>query len=229
MMYLWEALLCARLTQIPEQTIRFAHARQGSAYMELALPCLNQTWLENVVEVNTHYRFYSIFKDMFPPEQAEFPALRDSLTSLALHMIAQNDIMKGMTREDYYKKLLTAEVMDGSFGDLAREVFCDMNRKEQEKLLSGWLNCFRVGSALQIFLDMVHALVDDNIVYLSNKCPDEILLYTGLRQERKLEQRIRFLTDTFLDIRFHVEVFYEYHFGIMEIEETMRFNEISLC
>lgn len=229
MMYLWEALLCARLTQIPEQTIRFAHARRGSAYMELALPCLNQTWLENVVEVNTHYRFYSIFKDMFPPEQAEFPALRDSLTSLALHMIAQNDIMKGMTREDYYKKLLTAEVMDGSFGDLAREVFCDMNRKEQEKLLSGWLNCFRVGSALQIFLDMVHALVDDNIVYLSNKCPDEILLYTGLRQERKLEQRIRFLTDTFLDIRFHVEVFYEYHFGIMEIEETMQFDEISLC
>lgn len=229
MMYLWEALLCARLTQVPEQTIRFIHARQGSAYMELALPCLNQTWLENVVEVNTHYRFYSIFKDMFPPEQAEFPALRDSLTSLALHMIAQNDIMKGMTREDYYKKLLTAEVMDGSFGDLAREVFCDMNRKEQEKLLSGWLNCFRVGSALQIFLDMVHALVDDNIVYLSNKCPDEILLYTGLRQERKLEQRIRFLTDTFLDIRFHVEVFYEYHFGIMEIEETMQFDEISLC
>lgn len=229
MMYLWEALLCARLTQVSEQTIRFVHARQGSAYMELALPCLNQTWLENVVEVNTHYRFYAIFKDMFPPEQAEFPALRDSLTSLALHMIAQNDIMKGMTREDYYKKLLTAEVMDGSFGDLAREVFCDMNRKEQEKLLSGWLNCFRVGSALQIFLDMVHALVDDNIVYLSNKCPDEVLLYTGLRQERKLEQRIRFLTDTFLDIRFHVEVFYEYHFGIMEIEETMQFDEISLC
>lgn len=229
MIHLWEALLCARMTQIPEQTIRFVHARHGSAYMELALPYLNQTWLENVVEVNTYYRFYSIFKDMFPPEQAEFPALRDSLTSLALHMIAQSDVMKGMTQEDYYKKLLTAEVMEGGFGDLAREVFCDMDRKEQEKLLSGWLNCFRVGSALQIFLDMIHGLVDDNIVYLSNECPDEILLYTGLKQERKLEQRIKFLIDTFLDIRFHVEVFYEHHFGIMEIEETMQLNEISMC
>ena len=229
MMYLWEALLCARMAQVPEQSVRFAHARHGSAYMELAQPCLNQTWLEDVVEVNTYYRFYPIFKDMFPPEQAEFPALRDSLTSLALHMIAQNDVMKGMTRDDYYKKLLTAEVMEGGFGELAREVFGDMDRKEQEKLLSGWLDCFRVGSALQIFLDMVHGLVDDNIVYLSNDCPDEILLYTGLKQERKLEQRIRFLVDTFLDIRFHVEVFYEHHFGIIGIEETMRTGETAIC
>lgn len=229
MIHLWEALLCARMEQIPEQTIRFVHARNGSAYMELALPCLNQTWLESVVEVNTYYRFYSIFKDMFPPEQAEFPALRDSLTSLALHMIAQNDVMKGMTREDYYKKLLIAEVMDGGFGDMARDVLCDMDRKEQEKLLSGWLNCFRVGSALQIFLDMVHGLVDENIVYLSNERPDEILLYTGLKKEPRLQRRIRFLIDTFLDIRFHVEVFYEHHFGIMEIEGTMQIEEISLC
>jgi len=228
MIHLWEALLCAHMTQIPEQTVRFVHARHGSAYMELALPCLNQTWLEKAVEVNTYYRFYPIFKDMFPPEQAEFPALRDSLTSLALHMIAQNDIMKGMTRQDYYKKLLAAEVMDGSFGDMAKEVFGGMDRKEQEKLLGGWLNCFRVGSALPIFLDMVHGLVDDSIVYLSNECPDEILLYTGLKYEQKLEQRITFLADTFLDIRYHVEVFYEYHFGIMEIEETMQIDEISL-
>lgn len=180
MIYLWEALLCIRMAQIPEKTIQFVHAPHGSPYMEMALPCLNQTWLEDIVEVNTYYRFYSIFKNMFPPEQAEFPALRDSLTNLALHMIAQNDVIKGMTREDYYKKLLADEVMDGSFGSLAREVFCEMNRKEQEKLLSGWLNSFRVGSALPIFLDMVHGLIDNNIVYLSNTCPDKILLYTEI-------------------------------------------------
>ena len=119
--------------------------------------------------------------------------------------------------------------MDGSFGSLAREVFCEMNRKEQEKLLSGWLNSFRVGSALPIFLDMVHGLIDNNIVYLSNTCPDKILLYTGLKKDKKIEQRIAFLADTFLDIKYHVEVFYEYHFGIMEIEETMQIDEIAIC
>ena len=229
MMFLWEALLCARTAQIPEQEIRFVHARHGSPCMELSLPCLNQTSLEKEVEVNTYYRFYAIFKDMFPPEPPEFPALLDSLTDAALHMLAQNDIMRGMTREDYHKKLLADEVMRGGFGEAAVKVFCGMDKREQEKLLSGWLNLFRVGSALPVFLDMVHGLIEDSIVYLSRENPDEILLYTVFKKEPKLEQRIAFLADTFLDIRYHVEVFYEYHFWIMDIDETMQTDRIAVC
>lgn len=56
-----------------------------------------------------------------------------------------------------------------------------------------------------------------------------MLVYTGLRKERNLEQRIRFLIDTFLDIRYHVEIFYEYHFGIIGVEETMQIDEIAIC
>ena len=47
-----------------EERLRFVHAPQGSGYMELSLPCLNQTWLgeeeqpEDInIEVNTYYRF----------------------------------------------------------------------------------------------------------------------------------------------------------------------------
>ena len=57
MMFLWEALLCARMAQIPEQELRFVHARHGSPYMELSLPCLNQPWLDKDVEGNTYSRF----------------------------------------------------------------------------------------------------------------------------------------------------------------------------
>lgn len=95
--------------------------------------------------------------------------------------------------------------------------------------MSGWLNLFRVGSALPVFLDMVHGLIEDSIVYLSRENPDEILLYTVFKKEPKLEQRIAFLADTFLDIRYHVEVFYEYHFGIMDIDETMQTDRIAVC
>lgn len=131
MMFLWEALLCARTAQIPEQEIRFVHARHGSPCMELSLPCLNQTSLEKEVEVNTYYRFYAIFKDMFPPEPPEFPALLDSLTDAALHMLAQNDIMRGMTREDYHKKLLADEIMRGGFGETAVKVSATWTKRSR--------------------------------------------------------------------------------------------------
>lgn len=236
MRYLWEVLLAAQEEGIPEEKLRFVHTPSGSGYMELSLPCLNQTWVEeddeagNVsIGVNTYYRFYDIFNNMFPPDTAEFPALRESLTNLALHMLAQNDIRKGLTKEDYLKRFLEKEIWAGGFGVTAKDVFLSMNKAEREKLLGGWLNSFRVGSALPIFLDMVHGLVADSIVYHSNECPDEVLVYTGLRKEKNLEQRIRFLIDTFLDIRYHVEIFYEYHFGIIGVEETMQIDEIAIC
>ena len=235
MRYLWEVLLESKREQIPEEKLHFRHTSKGSSYMELSLPCLNQAWLQDgvqedtFIEVNTYYRFYEIFKNMFPPDQMEYQALRESLANLILHMLAGNDVCKGMTKEDYHKRLLTKEILEGSFGESAKEVFLAMSREEQEILLSGWMNSFRVGNALPIFLDMIHGLVKDSIVYHNNEYPDEIFIYTGLKRERKLEQRIRFLMDTFLDIRYRVEIFYEYHFGIIGVEETMRIDEIAIC
>lgn len=234
MRYLWEVLLAAEEEGISEKRLRFVHAPSGSGYMELSLPCLNQTWLDEdeqdiSIEVNTYYRFYDIFHEMFPPDQTDFPALRESLTNLSLHMLAQNDIRRGLTREDYHKRLLAKEILAGGFGETARDVFLSMNRADREKLLGGWLKSFRAGSALPVFLDMVHGLVADSIVYHNNEYPDEILIYTGLKRERKLEQRIQFLIDTFLDIRYHVEIFYEYHFGIIGVDETMQIDGIAIC
>lgn len=236
MRYLWEVLLAAKTERIPEEKLRFVHAPSGSGYMELSLPCLNQTWLEDggqpediSIEVNTYYRFYDIFHGMFPPDPADFPALRESLTNLSLHMLAQNDVRRGLTKEDYHKRLLAKEILRDGFGEMAKRVFLSMDRQEQEQLLGGWLKSFRAGSALPIFLDMVSGLVADSIVYHNNECPDEILIYTGLKQERSLEQRIWFLVDTFLDIRYQVEVFYEHHFGIIGVEDTMKVDEIAIC
>lgn len=236
MRYLWEVLLAAKEEGIPEEKLRFVHAPLGSGYMELSLPCLNQTWLEEdgqpgeiTIGVNTYYRFYDIFYDMFPPDSADFPALRESLTNLSLHMLAWNDVRRGLTKENYHKRLLAKEILEGGFGEMTKSVFLSMNRRDQEQLLGGWLRSFRAGSALSIFLDMVHGLVADSIVYHNNEEPDEILIYTGLKQERNLEQRIRFLIDTFLDIRYQVEIFYEYHFGVIGVEETMQIDEIAIC
>lgn len=250
MRYLWEVMLEAQKRHLSEEMLRFVHRPGGSAYMELSLPYLNQDWPETdgreedikesdedggkkgaevTVGINTYYRFYSIFKDMFPPDGGEFQALRESLTNLSLHMLGRNDILKGMVKEDYYKMLLGGELEGGNFGEMARAVFLSMDRQEKGILLAGWLNCFRVGSVLPVFIDLVSRLVGDSIVYHSNDRPDEIYVYTGLRKERALEQRITFLVETFLDVRYRAEVFYEYHFGIIGVDETMRIDEIAIC
>ncbi len=212
---LWEVVLEAKKEQIPLKNLRFVHEEKGSAYMELSLPFINQDELqgETTIGVNTYCRFYSIFKHMYQPDQKEFPYLRNSLTNLIIHMLAENDARRGMTKEEYYKKLLIRDIQSGVFGNEAINVFVHMEQEEQNKLMSGWLRSYRTGSSLAIFIDMIHSLIDNSIVYHNNDFPEELL---------------KFLIELFLDIQYHIEIYYEYHFGIIGIEDTMQIDEIAI-
>ena len=227
---LWEVVLEAKKEQIPLKDLRFVHEGKGSAYMELSLPFINQEELqgEKVIGVNTYCRFYSIFKHMYQPDQKEFPYLRNSLTNLILHLLAENDARRGMTKEEYYKKLLIRDIQTGVFGKEAIQVFAHMEKEEQDKLMSGWLRSNRTGSSLAIFIDMVHSLIDNSIVYHNNDFPEELLVYTSSKTTDELEQRLQFLIELFLDIQYRVEIYYEYHFGIIGMEDTMQIDEIAL-
>lgn len=227
---LWEVVLEAKKEQIPLKDLRFVHEGKGSAYMELSLPFINQEELqgEKVIGVNTYCRFYSIFKHMYQPDQKEFLYLRNSLTNLILHLLAENDARRGMTKEEYYKKLLIRDIQSGVFGKEAIQVFAHMEKEEQDKLMSGWLRSYRTGSSLAIFIDMVHSLIDNSIVYHNNDFPEELLVYTSSKTTDELEQRLQFLIELFLDIQYRVEIYYEYHFGIIGMEDTMQIDEIAL-
>ena len=228
--YLWEAVLGAAKEGIPVRDLRFRHTEHGSAYMEMAMPYLNQEGPlgEKEIEVNTCDRFYEIFKDLFGPDLTEIPELRESLTNLVLHLLAENDVRRGMSREEYYKKLLAEDIRAGIYGVSVCCVFKSLSKEERETLLGGWLRSFRTGSSLIIFTDMVHKLIKNSIVYRNRACPDEILLYTGLKKTYELEQKLELLRNLFLDVHYHLEIFYAYHFGILGLDCTMETGEIAI-
>ena len=46
MNYLWEAIVRARMEEIPETCIAFQKAKTYSPYMEISCPCMNQADIE---------------------------------------------------------------------------------------------------------------------------------------------------------------------------------------
>lgn len=231
MTYLWETLLKAKEDGISEGRIRYEAAKNYSAYVEIADPYLNQEALPaNLrVKVNPYYRFFDIFKDLFPPDEGEFPRLRESLANLIFHQLAQNDIMSGMTKEEYYKTLLYHDIVNGSFGTTTKKNFNLFSRHEQEIILSGLLRQYQTGSSLDIFLDMMGTLIENNIVYQSNYKPQELFIFIGQKKVERLEAKMDFLIRMFVEIPYHVDLFYEYHFGIIGMEDAMVIGETILC
>lgn len=231
MNYLWEILLQAKAQGIEEKDIRFRQARSYSPYTELAEECLNITRLEDpcLVELNPNYRFQSVFQELFHPDVTAYPALRDGLFQLLIHQIGENDIRAGMTREEYYKKMLGQAFAEGAYGTKKKEAYLLFCGKEREILLEGILTLYREGDSIELFRRVMTALIPRCIVYGSNDDPYEILIYVGARQTEALEKKADFVIDTFLNIRYQTELYYVYHFGIIGMEETMQVGEIAIC
>ena len=199
--------------------------------MEVSLPCINQTALygESRIELNLFYRFYHVFKDLFGPDLEEYPKLRNALTNLIVHMIAEGDILAGMSKREYYKVLLREDLKEGRFGKKAYETFSQLTRDEQESVLSGILRQYETGSSMDIFKDMVEELIDESIVYQNNDDYHQILIYIGFAETKQLHDRIDFLMHLFLELPYHVELYFGHHFGILGVEVTMQLDEMVLC
>lgn len=231
MNYVWEVMLKAIDQGIPEQNIRFQVGKDYSAYMELSGEYLNQEKIEHnaVIELNPYFRFFDIFKDLFHPDLILYPKLRENLSNLILHQLAQNDRFSGMTKEEYYKKLLYHDLDREVFGQNARKAISLFYKEEQAIILSGILRQYETGSSLDLFTDMMESLIPNNIVYHSNENPYEILIYIGQKREKRLTEKVDFLIYTFVEIPYCTDIYYEYHFGILGMEETMVLDEITMC
>lgn len=231
MNYLWEAMLYMKEHGIKYSQVRFEAARVYSAYMEVSNVFLNQDEIENsgVLEVNPYYRFFDIFKDLFAPDTLEMQDIRERITNVLLHQLAENDCMSGMTKEQYYKKLLYQDFITGRYSKNMKELLELFSEKEKEAILSTILSQYSEGNSLELFKNILNHLVDDNIVYNSRSNPYEIMIYIGARREEMLEKRIEFIISTFLDICYQAALYFEYHFGIIGVDETMIVDQITMC
>lgn len=231
MNYLWEILLQAKAQGVEESEVSFCPARSYSPYMELSEECLNITQLLEpyTVEINPNYRFHQIFKELFHPKVTDYPALRMGLFQLLIHQLGENDIRMGMTKEEYYKKFLGEAFIRGDYGEENKRAFVLFQGREREILLEGLLTLYREEDSLELFRRVMTALISNCIVYANNDNPYEILVYIGMRKSEILECKVRFVLKHFVNIRYRVELYYEYHFGIIGMEETMQVNEIAIC
>lgn len=227
--YIWEALLAAGENGIEEKELRFLEAREPSPYVEVSFADLNTTVLEKPeVRVNPLYRFSRVFSELFSPDVREYSETRALFLDVFLHYIARTDLLSGMHRQEYYFLLLGRELEDGAYGKQAAEAFSLFDAGQQRRILSSLTGLYRSAHYREIFRELVTALYENAIIYEERDRAEIFYLYVGRRETSSERKRIRFLADTFLPVNTEVKVFYDCHFGILDLEETMVTDRILL-
>ncbi|GIO01000.1 hypothetical protein J5TS2_16680 [Brevibacillus halotolerans] len=228
MNYIWDLLIKAERSGIEKKRVQFALAKVFSPYMELSLENLNAKEVDQIVEINPYYRFYEIFRDLFDPNIETDVELRNSLFDVLIHFLAEIDLMQGMNKREYYIRFLQQDLETGVFGRSVEDNIHLFTKEEREMIASNLLRLYETGEAVYLLKDTTKKVFTRSTIYANCEEKDELLFYIGQPETPIARAKIELIKDLFLPVRFSTELYWSYHFGIMEVEETMQVDYIAL-
>lgn len=229
MQYIWEVVLAAEKNGIREADLRYEVAEVRSPYLEVSFSDLNtQTVEQTVVEVNPFYRFFDIFSGVLDINQKEYEKTKEIFVDAVFHYLALTDLRMGMSRKDYYFKFLVEELESGQFGRKTKAAIQLFSSYEKKYIVLALMDVISSRNYREIFKWLFQEIYQDSIIYKSMDCANELYIYVGSAETQEERKRVQFLLDTFLPIGVRTEVFYQEHFGILEVEETMILDKVLL-
>lgn len=230
MNYIWEVILKAREQKIKDEEINFIHAKEYCAYLELAFDILNEEYIEKnkSIEINPYLRFNNIFNEFNQIKDDKNHFDKEKFFNEIIHILAKEDLKKGINKKELYKKFILDDINNSCFGSEIKETFNKLNIKEREYILNGLLTLYRTGDSLTLLCKLIRKLFSKSIIYRSNDNPKLLLIYIGIKQTPYVASKINLVLDLFMCVEYEVVVYWDKHFGILGINETMHIDELII-
>lgn len=229
MNYAWEAALAAYRSKLRPEEIRYLAVRDGSPYTEVVLEDLNSRDVgQGTVEVNPLYRFTKEFAALFDLNLQAYGAARELFFDAAMHYLVQQDLRQGLSKQEYALRFFLRDLLDGVCGSQAARVMGRFEGEALWRLLRLILKLYQCGSSLHLFREAMRCMYPDSLVYAANEEVRQVLVYLGEAKTDGEREKQEFLQDMFLPINYRVFLFWERHFGIVDVDETMVMDEMVL-
>jgi len=228
MRYIWELLIQAKAQGIDPQQIVYLIPKQFSPYLEVNFENLNQAELPTEIEVNPYYRFNEIFKDYFHPENTEDVSIRQVLFDLILHYLADIDIYRGMTKREYQIQFVLKDIENGLFGVEAKDCLTCLTFTERKLVGNYLLQLYHMQEEIYLFEEAVKQWFNHATVYANTRESDKIFLYLAEKESVNLLKKIKLLSILFLPFKYELEIYWQYLFGIIAVDETMGIDQMVI-
>lgn len=229
MNYAWEAVLQAEKHGRDRDNLRFIEASDPNPYIEVSVIDLNQeSPEEDKVEINPLYRLGDILGQLFNCNIKGYAQLRGIFFDICMHQIVRLDLREGLSKEDFYHNLIIHDIEDGMYGQIARYRFSLFSKVEKKHIARFYLQLLKTGNYLEEFRNVMLRIYPQVFIYENNETVYELLVYLGMKESKEERERTAFLREMFLPLQETVHWFYEHHFGIIGVDETMLVDEMVI-
>ena len=229
MNYASEAALEADRCGIPREELRYIPVRDGSPYTEVVQEDINNREIKKKeVEINPLYRYAKEFSEILDINLEGNEKTRMLFFDICMQYLVQLDLRQGMSRQEYALRFLFQDLLNGVCGRQASRVVRGFEKEKLHRLLRLILKLYQCGSSICLFQEVMRCLYPDSLVYASNETVRQVLIYVGIKEDKEEQERLEFLQDMFLPMNYEVFLFWEHHFGIIDVTETMELDEMVL-
>jgi hypothetical protein len=225
---MWEAALRADDAGISRNTLRFCPSNTADPYREVIPEYLNERVLGESILVNPYYRYGSIFDALLGESTDAHPELREVLFDILAHYLTELDLREGLCRDEYYAGFLKEDIEAGICGRENAERLRRFPKRLLRFVLSGLLSLYRTGTSMPMFAGLLRTMYPHAIVYLDVRDVRELLIYAGEKKTPDLEAQLALLCDLFVPADYDIKLFWDRHFGLIGVDETMEIGEIMM-
>ncbi len=229
MNYIWEITLKLAQQNIKKEDTFFFQSPVYSPYYEQAFTAMNTKEIDHTsIPINSFYRFEEIFSALLGPDLIGYETFKQYLFDLLIHYLIEIDLRQGLSKRAFYTHKVKRDVSEGLYGENAKFYFKFFNQHQQVILSEFILYQFEAGTSILLFSKVIRAIFPKAIVYKNNSVLGQLLVYIGEKKDEKQEALIQFMTETFLPLNFTIRLFWEHHFGILDVAETLELGDIEI-
>lgn len=228
MNYIWEVIIKGKDQGVEPKDITFSEADVFSPYMEVSKKYLNLNNIEEEVGINPYYRFYDIFKGICNVNYLEDKELREFLFDIIVHFLANLDLNQGLSKKELYMQFIYRDIKKGHLGEKIKESIEYFKKEEKQILLRNIFKLYTIGAEISLFKNTVKNIFKHSLVYIKRNNEEKVLVFLNTKRDKENKKKIHSIIDIFLPINFKVDIYYENHFGIIGIDETMLIDEIEI-
>lgn len=228
MNYLWELILYAKEHKLDSNQLFFTTSDHPSPYVELSFNSLNLSEFDNQIDMNAYYRFGNVFEKLIGEDLQDYTELKQTLFDILIHFIAYMDVREGLSKFDYYRLTLKKELDQGIYGKEYTNILQLFSFRDQAILSEYIVKLYSIGPSIELFRTTLKRIYQYSMVYFDKVDQKNLLVYIGEKKSKETELKVHLIVDLFVPVDYQIEIFYDMHFGIIGIDETMLINEIAI-
>ncbi len=193
----------------------------SSPYMEV----LTEMEVESVCSVNPLIRFAEIFGSVDIMQEASELDFKKN-ENIIFHFLALLDLARGLDKQQVQLDYLELLIRKGYFGVSICNRYNDLEKNKKLVLVEALLKHLQAKTQDDgCFIWAVTRFFEKNsLIY--EESTDRYYLYISSSASEKNRSELNLLIDLFWNFQLKLEIVWQYHYGVIGTEATMRLNEI---